>query len=270
MYADDDRKVVFYQFPIGMLTANQHAIFLSDGDFSTDGTKKALPCGGAIYVVHVRRKWDHTRFPISNPSKSVPDKNNPVVNDLDEDTEFNKAQAAWDMLRKQPLYMKATTAVYPRRKLIYIDAILLQRLAHTIRRNHPASNNVPPVGSPVAAPNVIPMLNNAQQQKNRNPLLPLKELVGSLSPPKNGDENGKWVLAKNIGSPKASTLRTRRGSRKTESIDLKDGSVLGRDPQGRIWWKSEENSQKVFYLRETLTKPATGQTKPATGSSKKT
>ena len=133
MYADDDRKIVFYQFSIGMLTEDQLAIFLRDGSFRSDGTKECTCCNGAIYVVHARLGWDSRVFPITNPGS-----------DIDRDAEFNKAQTAWDMLREEPLYMKATETAYQRREKIYLDARFLQRLAKTIRRNHPTPKIPPP------------------------------------------------------------------------------------------------------------------------------
>jgi hypothetical protein len=140
MYADDDRKMVFYQFPIGPLTSAQHAIFLYDGKFGKDGTKGCTCCNGAIYVVHVQRRWDYKKFPIiANPSKSVPGKDNITEANLAGDAEFIKAQTAWDMLRNEPLYMKATKKAYQRRKKIYLEARWLQRHAVTIRNNHPDS-----------------------------------------------------------------------------------------------------------------------------------
>jgi hypothetical protein len=68
MYTGKDRKVVFYQFPIGTLTSDQHAIFIRDGNFRKDGTKGCTCCNGAIYVVHVQRRWDYKKFPIISSS----------------------------------------------------------------------------------------------------------------------------------------------------------------------------------------------------------
>jgi len=144
MYAGKVRRTLFYQFPIGTLTLDQLARFLRAGRFHADGTKGCTCCTGAIYVVHIRCGWDRKKFPItSNPSESVPDKNNITEADLDRDAEFDKAQAAWDMLRNDPLYMKATKDVYQRRKHIYLDARFLQRLARKIRYNHPAPATTP-------------------------------------------------------------------------------------------------------------------------------
>jgi len=134
MYADDDRKTVFYQFSIGTLTPDQHARFLHAGKFH-NGIKGCTCCVGAIYVVHVRGQWDSKKFPItSNPGESVPGKDKIVESDLDQDAEFIKAQTAWDMLRKQPLYRKETEEAYRRRKKIFLDARWFQRLAYKIRR----------------------------------------------------------------------------------------------------------------------------------------
>ena len=144
MYAGKVKKTLFYQFSIGTLTSDQHVKFLRAGRFRTDGTKGCTCCHGAIYVVHIRCGWDRKRFPItSNPSESVPDKNNITEADLDRDAEFDKAQATWDMLRNDPLYMKATKDVYQRRKRIYLDARFLQRLAKKIRYKHPAPATTP-------------------------------------------------------------------------------------------------------------------------------
>lgn len=103
-----------------------------------------------------------------------------------------------------------------------------------------------------------------QKQKKRKPLMPLVELAQTLSFPTDELENDDWVLAENIDKLQTSTLRTRRSE--GEKIELNHvgflaGSVLGRDPQGRVWWKAEEDSQKVFYYRTSLRHPVTRSTK---------
>jgi hypothetical protein len=250
MYADDDRKIVFYQFPIGPLTSVQHAIFLRDGKFRKDGTRECICCNGAIYVVHVQREWDNEKFPIiANPSKSAPGKKNITKADLDGDTEFNKAQTAWRLLRDDPLYREATEKAYQRREKIYLDARWLQELAVTIKINHPEPDTELLVDNPSAVLSETQKINNKQKTKRKS-LPPLEELAKTLSFPKDEREDDDWILAKNIGVPKVSTLRTRRSE--GEKYELEDESILGRDEQRRIWWQPIEDSQKVFYLRASL------------------
>ncbi len=99
----------------------------------------------------------------------------------------------------------------------------------------------------------------------------LEDLAKTLSFPRDECESDDWVLAENVEGAKTSTLRTRRSDgEKIRAADKSipcDESVLGRDPQGRVWWKPEESSQKVFYYRKTLSQPVTC---PAKKSSKTT
>ena len=110
-----------------------------------------------------------------------------------------------------------------------------------------------------------PGKNGDRQPKKRKRVTPLEELAKTLSFPRDECESDDWILAENIKKPKTPTLRTRRSE--GERITLNDESVLGRDPQGRVWWKPEEGSQKVFYNEKTLPQPVT---RPAKGPSKTT
>lgn len=78
----------------------------------------------------------------------------------------------------------------------------------------------------------------------------LDEVAKTLEIPSNEQENENWILAQNINAIKATSLRTRRSE--GETIELSGESLLNRDKQGRISWKPEEDSQKVFYFRPSL------------------
>ena len=112
---------------------------------------------------------------------------------------------------------------------------------------------------------------DVQQQKKRKSPTPLEELAKTLSFPMGEGESDDWILAENVKGIKTSTLRTRRSEGERIKVEDKrirgDESILGRDKQGRVWWKLEEDSQKVFYDKKTLPKPAT---RPAKKSSKTT
>lgn len=95
----------------------------------------------------------------------------------------------------------------------------------------------------------------ASNKKTQLP--PLDEVLKlNLEYPTDEQENDDWTLAENIGIQSHRTQRS-----KGEKKSLPNGQIAGRDPQGRIWWKPEEDSQKVFYLKSSL--------RPVTKSSKK-
>ena len=101
---------------------------------------------------------------------------------------------------------------------------------------------------------------NHKKNTKRKSLQPLEELARTLTFPTDEHENDDWILAKQIGTPSVSTLRTRRSEGEKYEIQVDgilDQSILGRDKQGRIWWTPEKESQKVFYFRETLPQPVT-------------
>lgn len=82
---------------------------------------------------------------------------------------------------------------------------------------------------------------------------PLDGIIGTLPDfPTDEQENADWT------TPDSTGIKSHRQRRdEGEKITLKDDSVLGRDKQGRIWWKPEEDSQKVFYLKSSLPQPVT-------------
>jgi len=105
---------------------------------------------------------------------------------------------------------------------------------------------------------VAPTPTQAEKPVKLRNMPSLEELARTLSFPENEQEDVEWILATHVATNAAETLKNARV--KSDKKVFEDecfpieirGFQLGRDKQRRIWWKSEEGSQAVFYLRSSL------------------
>ena len=119
----------------------------------------------------------------------------------------------------------------------------------TVCGTHP---QIPPSQeNPIVDPDAPQEPQTRRRSQKKKQLPPLEEVIETLpSPPTNEKENEHWVLAKTAADRTGLQLNSLNAMR--NSFNAEKYGPFGRDSTGRVFWKPEESSKKVFYYVEYL------------------
>ena len=105
------------------------------------------------------------------------------------------------------------------------------------------ASSYPQLGASSTMPSAT--MNKRQKEKQQKPL---SDVIQKIQPPPNNEqENDHWILARNVPNITTESLRAMRNKKGAEKC-----GPFTRDSTGRISWKPEEGSTKIFYNVESL------------------